>query len=172
LAFGLSCKLSVFVIAIGESMPRKIAGVELIKIEDGLYRTPDGEYEVYRDDEFETECDDPHPCRLTNKMREEIAARFYDSNLSERERASYARAIHGPNAFAAWQEGRKGWYCEGRESHWYSQWVAWTGSDRGWSGEWCDTLTDATEYLRDHLAKQESQTNVSTPRNPLNCMGL
>lgn len=129
---------------------RKYQGVPLVKIDEAHYRTPDDEFEIYRDDEFETECDGPHPCRLTKKMRHDIEARYYNYPLGEARRVSEARAIHGPNAFNAWQEGHKGWYCEGNETHWYSQWVAWTG-EYGWTAEWVDTFTEAVRDLKRHL---------------------
>lgn len=130
---------------------RNYKGVPLVKVDDAHYKTPDGEFEIYRDDEFETECMDPHPCRLTKKMREAISRYYYDYSMSERDRKRYAVAQYGPDAFEAWASGKKGWYCYGNETHYYSQWVAWTGSDRDWSGEWVDTFTEALSDLKAHL---------------------
>lgn len=141
------------------SKPRMYHGVQLIKVEDGRYKTPDGEYEIYRDDEFETECMEAHPCRMGKKMRAEMTER-YQAEISRgatgsrhqwAERA--LRSVYGADAFECWRDGRRGWYCYGGEPHFYAQWVAWAG-EFGWSGEWTDTFKDACEDLRDHLAKQ------------------
>ena len=142
---------------------RKYHGVELIKVEEGRYKTPDGRFEIYRDDEFETECMDAHPCRLGKKLRAEIGARY---NWEINQGRDHYRAIqqtssvYGADAVAAWQDGKKGWYCYGGETHFYSQWVAWEG-EYGWSAEWTDTFKDACEDLKAHLGKLASEPQES-----------
>lgn len=133
--------------------PRKYQGVELLKLSDTQYKTLDGRFEIYRDDEFETECDEPHPCRVTKNMRETYGRIREDAhNRNEAPHITKQRmvAAFGSAAYDAYQTGARGWYCYGNESHWYSQWVAWAG-ERDWTAEWVDNFTEAVSDLKAHL---------------------
>lgn len=127
-----------------------LAGLKLIKLDDEHYVTEDGRYEVYRD-AFPTECEAPHPVKMTRKLRDEI---LRDKRLWCFEAVyaaeNYLRHVYNYDTGRSPQV--KGYMCPGGEEHHYYQWTAYDTLDQGLEiGHWQDTPTDAADDLRRHL---------------------
>lgn len=103
-------------------MKRTVNGVQLVG-EPGYWRTVDGEYEIARQ-EYETECDTPHP------VRKPLPVRDWKGD---------------------WVPGPK-WH-EGGELHFYWQWHVWDLVSGDYVGctDKRDTLAEAINDLRRHL---------------------
>lgn len=100
----------------------------------GFYVTPDGRFEVVKVDDFETSCDDPHPVKLPREKW--FTAGDYDS------RGRWVTKL------------KKGYLCEGGETHFYVAWHIWDHKS-GWDGDYAegtgpgyfDTFGDAMREL-------------------------
>jgi hypothetical protein len=81
----------------------------------GMYVTEDGRASVEYVDNYETECDEPHPVR----MRVDRLDRFSDWYRN--------RLLHMPGAKRRWRNGVEylSYQCPGNESHFYGRWIAW-----------------------------------------------
>lgn len=106
----------------------------------GFYVTPDGRFEVVKVDDFETECDEPHPVKLPREKWH--TAGDYDSR-------------------GRWVEKlKKGYHCEGGGTHFYVAWHIWdtVGGDyaTGTGPGAFDTFGDAMEELA-RIIKQEKE---------------
>jgi hypothetical protein len=93
--------------------------------------TEDGRFEIQYDDDFETECDAPHPMRVSQ------------SDIKRYRQHGHQHGHGNDPAFKAIRDGRKGWLCEGGEIHFYGQWVAGTVGD-------VDVIT-RTDTLKDAM---------------------
>lgn len=109
----------------------------------GFYVTPDGRFEVVKVDDFETSCDDPHPVKLPREKW--FTAGDYDS------RGRWVTKL------------KKGYRCEGGETHFYVAWHIWDHKS-GWDGDYAegtgpgsfDTFDDAMSELAE-IIKREAE---------------
>jgi hypothetical protein len=87
---------------------RTIDGIKWVSKGDKTWVTEDGVYTVEYVDDFETECDDEHPVKLTGWMR-----------------VSIARNPHHWPGDARWavRDGKRGYKCPGGQIHHYGLWV-------------------------------------------------
>ena len=108
--------------------------MKLISQGSGEYLSEDGSVKVYRDDTCETTCDDPHPVR----MRLNEFKRFYTPERAQEavdKKVANGATIKSRKTKAGWVEYIS-WYCDGGESHYYSQWTS------SVDGEWTEFVTD------------------------------
>lgn len=105
----------------------------------GNYYTDDGRFEINLVDDYETECDDPHPVRLRVDTMTHYSDWFKKSLMSK--------------GTIKWKKGVEYlcYYCEGNETHFYSRWIVWDigaadyADNSGPSG--FDTYRDARQFL-------------------------
>lgn len=119
-------------------------GVRLLSDGDGFWASDDGRWQVHVNDGYLTECENPHPVRLT---------------------AALAKAVReNPNLFpeeaqeAVWGV-RPGYRCPGGHEHSYSLWVVWDetrGDYLGGDAGGFTTFTDAYRALVRHLTGETS----------------
>lgn len=93
------------------------AGVTLLRQEDGSYRTEDGRYELREDYDFETECEEAHPVKLTAGLIKNIQERPH---------------LYPHEADWAVQHRKKGYLCPGGCMHFYGGWVVWDLERNDW----------------------------------------
>jgi hypothetical protein len=93
---------------------RTFEGITFIKQDDGSWQTEDGEWTIGYVDDFETECDAPHPVKISAETR---AAFWADSEWDRNTKWDFDIAT-------AIRDGKKGYYCEGGKPHFYALWVA------------------------------------------------
>lgn len=87
-------------------------GVKLISDGTGSWVTEDGRYQVYRDDAYMTECEEPHPVKLP---RDEWTSEWdYDKGEM--------RTV-------------KGYQCQGGAWHNYTRWNVWDKEAPGLGGD-------------------------------------
>lgn len=94
---------------------RTVEGITLVSQGNHYWKSEDGNYTIEYDDTFETECDTPHPVKIS------AATRRWWAGLTSHERA------HVPSDLRfALEDGKKGYYCLGGRVHHYSLWVAYS----------------------------------------------
>ena len=93
---------------------RTVDGITWISQGDKKWVTEDGAFSIEWDDTFETECDDAHPVKLSQRLRDEIRA---------------TPGLFPYEAKMAVEEGRKGYLCPGCEVHHYGLWTGGPESD-------------------------------------------
>lgn len=120
---------------------------------NGYWETEDGRYVVQYDDEFLTECEEPHPVRLGRAGTERLRRLLAEHG----ERWFVSRHGPGQAALDALRQGKRGYYCPGGEEHTYGMWAAWRG-DANWddliSGGRYETRDEAWAALASYLARQ------------------
>lgn len=107
---------------------------------------------IQRDDTFQTECDDPHPVRISRERRAEWQG-MSDWDKQQLSRTNWAE-------YWALQNGKRGWYCEGGEEHFYTQWTV--RIDGEWTEEVCDSFAEARQVLEGYIGK----VKLSRPAKP------
>jgi GNAT superfamily N-acetyltransferase len=114
---------------------------KLISQGPGHYETGDGRGFISLDETFETECDDPHPMKLSKVDRAEFAA-MDDHAKRMLSRSNYAR-------YDALARGKKGYLCPGHSEHYYSQWTV--RVDGEWTHDVYDSFSQARQVLEEEL---------------------
>lgn len=123
--------------------------MNLKRKEAGCYVTDDGRYEVSKGHVF-TECDAPHPVRISRQDRDDIR-RAHQSGAS-REWLD-ARQRHPWAALDAVRAGKRGYFCEGGEEHVRDSWGVWdlAKDDYVPGGEDFDNMKDAVAFLEGEI---------------------
>lgn len=93
-------------------------GVRFVHQDDGSWLTEDGQFVVALEDGFMTDCEDEHPVRITQDMKD----RFNADLARIGDNATMSR--WGITPYLAIKQGKKGFMCPGGEDHTYSLWVA------------------------------------------------
>ena len=120
----------------------------------GNYTTDDGFFNVEFVDNYETECDEAHPMRISRADREWFAG------LSAFEKEQFSRS-HWTKYWALLNR-QKGYFCDGGETHYYSRWIVWDNGADDYPAEsgpdGFDTKKDAVEFLKRLYAKKAVTT--------------
>jgi hypothetical protein len=115
-----------------------IAGKRWLKVDDDLYESPDGVWSIERHD-MESECEGPHPVRLTRDM-----VRWIKENPGqwcwEARDAADRRGAHRYG-----EKPVKGYMCPGGEYHVHHEWIPHRHDVPNFDhmGAWSDSPTDA-----------------------------
>lgn len=100
------------------------------------WRSDDGRVEIYLDETFQTECEEPHPVRVR-----------VDTTLlvipAEAKRSYGRRGVE----YASW-------HCYGGEEHYYSQWTVQI------DGDWTDDVYDTFAQARGVVEKIVGKTKL------------
>lgn len=120
----------------------------------GFYVTEDGLYEVQFVDDYETECDEPHPV----KVRADTPGAEFQANEARRAGCNLKRKT---------KRTKKGyveyltWQCPGGLTHFYSRWTVglagegeYAPGSNGPSGY--DTLRDARSFVASLYERTDS----------------
>lgn len=114
--------------------------MKLISRGPGLYESEDGRIEVSLDPTFTTECDEPHPVKMrldtlrTAYANDAFGQRGFDAFVLAQQHRHGGRLINRRTK-AGWVTYLS-WFCEGGETHTYSQWVSRI------DGDWTEFVTD------------------------------
>lgn len=120
---------------------RTIDGIKWVSKGDERWESEDGRYDIEHVHDFETECEVPHPVRITPAMAAEVrkaVATDYRPAVEHR---------YGREVVTAVEEGRRGYHCEGGQVHFYSQWVAGPTNVNSVVIIRSDTFTDAAQTV-------------------------
>lgn len=128
-------------------------GLTLVRVDEERWITEDGRYVVDRQGGYLTECEHPHPVKLTAGRREAIRAAIAYSE-------SQARQNFGDAAVDAVRAHKAGYVCEGGQEHEYALWTAWPADTTGQIAAGGDPVTgrndkldDTWQELANHLAR-------------------
>lgn len=121
---------------------RTIDGIKWISKGDKQWESEDGRWAVEYVDDFETECDVPHPVKITAADR----AAFHAAT-------SWDRLNNWPqHVRMAIEDGKRGYYCDGGEVHHYGQWVSGAVSGEPQVIIRDDTFEGAASAVARHIA--------------------
>lgn len=92
---------------------RTFHGITFVSLGGKQWETEDGKWAVEYVDDFETECMEPHPVKITKQMRDSY------NHTPVHSRGRWPSALRD-----AIELGKRGYYCEGNDVHYYGLWVA------------------------------------------------
>jgi GrpB-like predicted nucleotidyltransferase (UPF0157 family) len=110
------------------------APLRLIPDGPGEWHSEDGRVRIFHDHTFETECDEPHPVRMSMKTVETQFSGWFRDQLLARGRV---------------RNGYLTYHCEGNESHWYAMWTV--EIDGEWTDDVYDTFRQARAVVEDKV---------------------
>jgi hypothetical protein len=124
-----------------------IAGKRFLKVNDDLYMSPDRRWTIERDD-MESECDGPHPVKLTRELIGYIESVPDQYPHEAVEAVKEMRGVYGRN-----YTRRKGYMCPGNEFHTHKEWVPHDNETPGFDhmGSWARTPSDAISAFIDQV---------------------
>jgi hypothetical protein len=113
---------------------RTVDGLHLTR-QDEAWVTDDGRYEIRKDEDNTTFCDEPHPVRLSRERLALYQARPHLQGAQE--------------ALQADLEGKRGYRCPGNYEHNYVTWGVWdlTRDDYVYGLDALDTFGEAAQSL-------------------------
>lgn len=137
------------------TMRRTIDGIQWRRdASSGHWRAANGRYVISYDDDFITECSEPHPVRIAQARQDEVLGAV---TLLGRDGARRVQHLPGgePNPayaitgmeLAAILERRRGWFCPGNTEHTYALWVGASADDAGIVIVRAGTFTEAARKV-------------------------
>lgn len=125
----------------------------------GLYVTHDGRYEITLGHTYDY-CEADHPVRLGKVLRRKIIEAAAKNGW---DKVRYQEGMRGvaESAFWAARTGAKGYTCYAGTEHAKDSWGVWDRQKDDYvddGGIHFDTMTEAREYLEDHLKSLEKAT--------------
>jgi hypothetical protein len=122
---------------------QKIDGIKWISQGNKTWLSEDGLWALEYIDDFTTECENPHPVKISNEYRKKFFA-----TLPHERSMKFSMEVR----FVI-QEGKRGYYCEGGMTHYYGLWVS--GAAPGTTGPEviirAETFKEAAQAVAEHL---------------------
>lgn len=110
---------------------RTVDGIKFIAQGDKQWMTEDGHFVIEWTDDFEYECDDVHPMRISRERRIALSSVINQYGTTAAARMKFLPGGKENPVYGAPQEeidavidGRKGYQCPGGEYHFYGLWVS------------------------------------------------